>query len=108
MNEVSGITPVGSGSNSPSQEKIALLQAQMQHYAESANASIKATADYKALQYAIRTDNISDAQADIARLRQENQVAAPANSALEPDSPVGSGGGDADSGQSPSSIDAKA
>ena len=56
MNEVSGITPVGSGSNSPSQEKIALLQAQMQHYAESANASIKATADYKALQYAIRNE----------------------------------------------------
>jgi hypothetical protein len=69
MSSISGI-PGGSSSIS---EQIAMLEEQMFRYSEFAKGSSTASADYKALQYAISTRNIADAQAALARLQLDSQ-----------------------------------
>jgi hypothetical protein len=62
-----------------SQQTIASLQAQMAHYSPSANGqNSQATADYRALQAAIKSGNVSDAQASLARLQRDSKTASPA------------------------------
>jgi predicted negative regulator of RcsB-dependent stress response len=65
-----------------SQQTIASLQAQMLRYAQPANGqNSQASADYKALQTAVQSGNVSDAQAALARLKRDSQAGNPASNA---------------------------
>jgi len=70
MSSISGIP----GGPSSIGEQIAMLEEQMFRYSEFAKGSTRASADYKALQYAILTRNIVDAQAALARLQIDSQT----------------------------------
>jgi hypothetical protein len=70
------MNPVSSVSSSPSnQQTLALLQSQMVRYAQSANGhNSQASADYKALQTAITSGNVSQAQAALTRLQRDSKT----------------------------------
>jgi hypothetical protein len=87
-------SPAGSSASSASsQQTIAMLQKQMMLYTQFADGSGPAAADYKALQYAIQTHNVSDAQSAMARLQRDSQAANPPSSATtNSNSPVDSDG----------------
>jgi hypothetical protein len=58
-------------------QTIVLLQAEMLRYAQAANSqSGDTSSDYRALQTAIKSGNLLDAQAALFRLRHDNQAGA--------------------------------
>jgi hypothetical protein len=58
-------------------QTLAALRAQLERYSQSALGQFSsASADYKALQYAIESGNISAAQAALARLQRDSDSAA--------------------------------
>jgi len=70
------VTPISNASTSSSLETIALLQAQMLRYSQMANAaSGPASSDYIALQAAIKSGNVSEAQTALFRLQRDSQAA---------------------------------
>jgi hypothetical protein len=86
---MSNISSISSSPLSMS-EQIALLEEQMFRYSQFAQGS---SADYKALEYAIQTHDISDAQNALARLQRDSQItAAAATATINTHSPVDSGG----------------
>jgi len=71
MNDIS---KVSASTTAPAgQPSITSLKSQMSLYSHYANATGAAGADYKALQFAIQTHNIAEAQAALARLRRDGQ-----------------------------------
>ncbi len=72
---ISGISNSGA-STAASLEAMALLQAQMLRYALAANAEAgQASVDYKALQEAIKSGNVAEAQTALSRLQRDSQAA---------------------------------
>jgi hypothetical protein len=66
---------------------MASLEAQMLQYAQNANDSARGSVDFKALQYAIQTNNFVSAQTALARLHRDTQpVTPPATSIVPPES----------------------
>ena len=83
------MNPVSSASASVaaavSAQTIASLQAQMARYSQSAGGqNSQASADYKALQAAIKSGNVSDAQAALSRLQRDSRTTGAATSATAP------------------------
>ena len=88
----SGIPASGSASSQPT---IASLQSQLQLYSQYENGTGAATEDYKALQFAIQSNNISNAQAALARLKRDSEgsgtpPSATANATVSTDNDGGS------------------
>ena len=81
MKEITGVTDVTTAPKSVAvtQETLALVQTQMYRYVLAAlGKNSPATEDYKALQYAVQTGNLSDAQSALARLNRDSNIAASA------------------------------
>jgi len=93
------VAPISGVSTSSSLDTIALLQAQMLRYSLMANSAIgAANIDYMALQNAIKSGNVSEAQAALSRLQHDSQAASsnsPSSSSITNSSPT-DGGGDHD------------
>ncbi|MGO8699688.1 MAG: hypothetical protein ACLQVY_18465 [Limisphaerales bacterium] len=88
-----------------SQQTIAALKAQMSRYAQAANGqNNQASADYKALQAAITSGNVSDAQTALARLQRDSQASKSTAGANEGNAPRATSDVNGDIGR----IDAKA
>jgi hypothetical protein len=96
MTPISGVSASATTAVSAavSQQSIASLQAQMVRYAPAAGSqNSRASADYKALQQAIQSNNVSDAQAALARLQRDSQTATHGTTTQSPAStPVDSDG----------------
>jgi hypothetical protein len=92
MNPIQPVSAVG-------QQTIAELQAQMARYAQSVyDLSSQASADYKTLQAAIKSGNVPDGEATLARLELETKTpnssaVAPGSASPTPNSPADSNGG---------------
>jgi hypothetical protein len=91
------MSTISSVSSAVSQQTIALLQSQMMRYSQTANGqNSQASADYKALQSAIKSGNVSDAQAALARLQRDSQTANPTAATPASTSPTASSPVDSD------------
>ena len=99
------MNPITSVSSAVSQQTIAALQVQMLRYTQTASGqNSQASADYKALQAAIQSGNVSDAQVALARLQRDSRstnpaAATPAGTSATANSPL-DGDGDQDGGAS--------
>ncbi|MGA2555692.1 MAG: hypothetical protein ABSG04_05405 [Verrucomicrobiota bacterium] len=97
------MTPITSVSSTANQQVIAALQAQMARYSQAANSqNTQASADYKALQAAIKSGDVSTAEAALARLQRDSRTtnsaaAKPAPASATANSPVASASGQAGS-----------
>jgi hypothetical protein len=93
----------GSSASASSSRTIAILQQQLMLYTQFANGTGPAAAAYKALEYAIQTNNVSDAQAAMAQLQSNSESAGASSSATTTsDSSISSDiGQSASSGQTP-------
>jgi hypothetical protein len=90
---MSKIPNIPAQSSIPSQPSLTSLKSQLSLYQQYANASGPAANDYKALQLAIQTNNIADAQAALARLRRDSQSSGqPASSTSNASAPVDTDG----------------
>jgi hypothetical protein len=79
MSNVSSVANTASVAAATSQVTIASLQAQMARYSQSASGQNgAASADYKALQSAITSGNVTAAQAALVRLQRDSNVGKPA------------------------------
>jgi hypothetical protein len=91
------MNPITSATSTVSQEMLAILQGQMTRYSQSANGQDgQATADYKALQTAIKSGNFSEAQSDLVRLLHDSQSKLPATAPPSLDSTSPADAADAD------------
>jgi hypothetical protein len=81
-----------------SQQTIALLEQQMMLYPQFAEGSGSGAAAYKALLYAIQTNNVSDAQSALAKLQRENVPASSASPGPTVNLSSAGTGGDHDGG----------
>jgi hypothetical protein len=72
MNDISKVS--ASAATPAGEPSITSLKSQMSLYSQYANATGQAGADYKALQFAIQTHNVTEAQAAMARLRRDSQA----------------------------------
>jgi hypothetical protein len=82
MNPVTNVTNV---SSAVSQQTIDALQLQMARYTQSAiGQDSPARADYKALQAAIQSGKVTDAQAALARLQRDSQSSQTVTAANSP------------------------
>ena len=92
------MNPISSVTAAVSQQTMAALQAQMARYSQTANGqNSQASADYKALQTAVKAGNVTAAQAALARLQRDSQAGKsgagqPASSSSTANSPVDSDG----------------
>jgi len=83
------MNPISSVSSSVSQQTIAALQAQMARYSQAANGrNSQASSDYKALQSAIQSGNVSAAQSALARLQRDSRTTNPAAPTPAPAAPA--------------------
>jgi len=110
------MNPISSVSSAASQQLIAALQAQMLRYSQAANGqNSSARSDYRALQAAIKSGSVSDAQAALARLQRDSRnnspaAATPAATSTRANPPVESEGSPVESAGAaqpwtPSSVD---
>ncbi|HZM02227.1 MAG TPA: hypothetical protein VFC44_04310 [Candidatus Saccharimonadales bacterium] len=75
MNTISAVSSsvTSSVASAVSQQTIAALQVQLAHYTQTGSGQNSQTsADYKALQNAIQSGNVSDAQVALARLQHDS------------------------------------
>jgi hypothetical protein len=76
MNDnVTPISPISSVGSLSASEQIELLREQMLRYTQFAQANPPGSTDYRALEYAISTQNVSDAQAALERLQLDSESA---------------------------------
>jgi hypothetical protein len=94
MNYMSSISNITSNvSSSVEQQTMAALQAQLSLFAQSANGqNLPARADYKALQSAITSGNVSQAQAALTKLQRDAKAASPSPATSAASPPVDSDG----------------
>jgi hypothetical protein len=79
------MNPISSVASANSQQIIAALQAQMMLYSRSASGqNSQASADYRALQAAIKSGDVSTAQAALARLQHDSRTTNPATAKPAP------------------------
>jgi len=91
MNTISAVSSsvASSVASAVSQQTIAALQAQLAHYTQTGSGQNSQTsADYKALQNAIQSGNVSDAQTALARLQRDSTPPRPNAQASTPASAV--------------------
>ncbi|HEV2456361.1 MAG TPA: hypothetical protein VGY98_19010 [Verrucomicrobiae bacterium] len=77
MNIITSASNAATASSAPPsiQPSIASLQSQLQFYSQYESGTGAAAEAYKALQFAIQTHNISDAQNALARLKRDSESA---------------------------------
>lgn len=79
MDNVPRVEPISASTPSVTEAMLTVLQAQASAFAQSAVGQIaQASPDYKALQTAIRSGNIIEAEAALARLHQGMKATTPA------------------------------
>jgi hypothetical protein len=71
-NDMSSVSSISGVSGTSTSEQIAMLQQRMFFYSQYAQANPPASTDYKALQNAVLTQNLSDAQEAFARLQVDS------------------------------------
>jgi hypothetical protein len=84
-----------SASTSSSEQTIEMLEQEMTLYTQYANGSGPAATAYKALEYAIETKNVSDAQTAMADLQRDSESAnSPSSATANSNSTLDIGGDD--------------
>jgi len=64
------------------------LQSDLMLYSQFATGSSPAAVDYKELQYAIETQNVSQAEIELARLRQDSEIGNPVSFQINTSQPA--------------------